>query len=140
MPNTPNIHARVPRATLEASLEEYFRKVVRLRLGGKVIKLAPTERGVPDRMVLLPAGRIKLVELKTVTGRLSPYQEHIHEVFSELGTDVDVLYGRAEIDEWVMKQFPNQRQVDAWKKQQPRAPRYTRPAGPSKLTKSSTKN
>lgn len=131
---------RPARAQLEASLEEYFRKVVRLKLGGKVIKIAPTERGLPDRLVLLPAGRVAYIELKTVTGRLSPAQEHIHEVFAALGHKVETLYGRGEIDAWVLRQFPTQKDVDRWAKTQPRAPRYKRPAARSALTDTSTKN
>lgn len=137
---TPHIAPAAPRRVLESSLEEYFRKIVRLKLGGKVIKLAPTERGIPDRLVILPAGRMRLVELKTVTGRLSPAQEHVIGQLAELGTPVDVLYGRDQIDQWVHRQFPTQKEVDRWAKTQPKAPRYKRPAARSSLTDTSTKN
>lgn len=95
-----------PNAELEASLEAYFRKRVRLSLGGVVYKLAPTEVGIPDRLVALPGGRVMLVELKTVFGSLSPKQKHVHEKLAELGTKVHVLYGRPAIDAWIQEQFP----------------------------------
>jgi hypothetical protein len=49
----------------ESQLETYFVRVVRLVLHGKTFKMAPTVRGVPDRLVLLPGGVVELVELKT---------------------------------------------------------------------------
>lgn len=86
---------------LEASLEAYFNRTVRLRLGGRTLKVMPTEKGAPDRMVLLPGGRIYLVELKTDTGKASAAQDLWHERAADLGTRVWVLHGRAEIDAWI---------------------------------------
>lgn len=100
-----------PNAELEASLEAYFRKRVRLSLGGVVYKLAPTETGIPDRMVALPGGRVMLVELKTVFGTLSPRQKYVHHKLAELGTVVPVLYGRPGIDAWIQEQFPTDAQL-----------------------------
>lgn len=85
---------------LESALEAYFNKRVRLN-GGKTIKLAPTERGVPDRLVIFPM-RMYFVELKTETGTCSPIQLHWHsQIRARYGIGVRVLYGRAEIDKWV---------------------------------------
>lgn len=64
------------------------------------MKVAPTTAGVPDRLALLPGGRIELVELKTVTGRLSPIQRVWHERAAGLGTSVTVLHGRGDIEAW----------------------------------------
>lgn len=87
---------------LEASLEAYFNKQVRL-MGGRAVKLAPTEKGVPDRLVLLPGGRVYLVELKAVDGRVSAAQALWHERSAELGTRVQLLVGRAGVDRWLRK-------------------------------------
>ena len=87
---------------LEASLEAYFYRQVRLRLGGRVIKLAPTEKGVPDRLVLLPGGRVFLVELKALDGRTSAAQDLFHERAAELGTRVQLLVGRHGVDRWLL--------------------------------------
>lgn len=86
---------------LEAQLEAYFRQRVRVGLGGILVKMAPTVRGVPDRLVLLPAGRMYLVELKREGGRVSPIQAHWHEEAAKLGHTVAVLTGKDGIDEWV---------------------------------------
>lgn len=86
---------------LEAALEAHFNRTVRLNLGGRAVKLAPTEKGLPDRLVLLPGGQVYLVELKTTTGRLSAAQDLWHERAAQLGTRVQVLVGRQGIDAWV---------------------------------------
>ncbi len=85
---------------LEAALEGYFVKKVRLA-GGKASKVAPVEKGMPDRLVLMPGGKIYLVELKTDTGRVSPAQALWHERAAALGTQVLVLSGIAGIDAWI---------------------------------------
>ena len=84
----------------EARLEAIFRERVR-RMGGYTIKLAPTERGIPDRLAVFPKGRMYLVELKTETGSLSPIQMHWHSRMSERGVHVYTLYGEAQIKAWV---------------------------------------
>lgn len=89
---------------LEAHLEAYFRKRVRLALGGVVVKLAPTLAGIPDRLVILPEGQIFLVELKTDMGALSPVQTVWHSKVRALGSPVYVLFGKDEIDRWVRSQ------------------------------------
>jgi hypothetical protein len=88
---------------LEASLESYFQKQVRL-LGGRCVKLAPTEKGCPDRMVLLPGGRVYLCELKAVDGRTSAAQDLWHERARDLGTRVYLLVGRDGVDRWLRMQ------------------------------------
>ena len=85
---------------LESALERRFYTAVR-RLGGRVIKLAPIEKGTPDRLVMLPGGRLELVELKTDTGRLSPKQKLWHSRAAELDVHVTVIYGARGIASWV---------------------------------------
>lgn len=88
------------RTVLEATLEDKFRLAVR-RLGGRVHKIAPTTKGMPDRLVLLPKGRIYLVELKTEAGKVAPRQSLWHEQAYEVGTLVHVIYGQAGLADWV---------------------------------------
>lgn len=87
----------------ESALEARFRQGVKA-LGGKSIKLAPTEKGVPDRLALLPGGRMFLVELKTETGRISPRQRWWHLEAQKRGTAVIVLAGVAQVDQWLIDQ------------------------------------
>lgn len=88
-------------APLESRLEMFFRHRVRL-LGGYTVKLAPTEKGIPDRLVFFPGGRMYLVELKTAGGRVSPAQRTWHQkVRDRYGVKVHVLSGQQEIVDWV---------------------------------------
>ena len=88
------------RCMREAQLERYFSSACR-REGWKAIKLLPSERGVPDRLVLTPGGGVFFVELKTETGRVSPAQREWHRRAAVLGTHVYVVKGRNEVDQWI---------------------------------------
>lgn len=84
----------------EAMLEALFRTRVRLA-GGLAFKVAPTTKGMPDRLALFPGGRIYLVELKTDKGTLSPAQRVWHERAAHVGVRIHTLYGREQIIQWV---------------------------------------
>ena len=63
-------------------------------MGGACFKwTSPGTDGVPDRIVILPDGRVIFVELKTETGRLSPVQEYQIRRLQHLHQTVRVLYG-----------------------------------------------
>jgi hypothetical protein len=55
---------------------------------------------VPDRIVILNE-KIFLVELKTMTGRLSPRQELVFDELGEAGFSVHVLRSYDDIDEFI---------------------------------------
>lgn len=64
--------------------------------GGLAIKLAPTMRGLPDRLILLPNGEMRLVELKAPgeTPRESQKMVHHHlEVMGHPVTTIDTTEG-----------------------------------------------
>jgi len=85
----------------EAALEASFRRAVRLA-GGLIFKLAPTERGIPDRLVVFPGGAMYLVELKTEVGKLSPIQQAWHlNLRQRTGVEVHTIYGYHEMKVWV---------------------------------------
>ena len=63
-------------------------------LGGRAYKfVSPGHGGVPDRIVILPGGRIVFVELKTENGRLSGTQRYELGCLDALGCETKVLYG-----------------------------------------------
>lgn len=84
----------------EAALQAYLTHQVRL-LGGMAFKLAPTAKGMPDLLVVLPGGQMQLVELKTDTGQLSEAQRLMHTRIAELGVVVHVLRGRDQVHAWL---------------------------------------
>ena len=74
----------------EATLERRCGAFVR-REGGWSLKLWPTVSGLPDRLVLMPVGRVYFVEFKTLTGRVSPIQKRVHGLLARLGFPVFVV-------------------------------------------------
>jgi len=72
-------------------------------LGGKAWKfVSPAHRGVSDRLVVLPGGRVWFVELKTETGHLTPLQEVFRREVQALGCNYVCLYGAADVDNWLL--------------------------------------
>jgi len=62
------------------------------KLGGWSIKLLPfLIEGLPDRLVLLPGGRLFFVEVKTTGQKPTPIQLYIHEKIRKLGFLVHVI-------------------------------------------------
>ncbi len=60
--------------------------------GGMCPKLvSPGTDGMPDRMVLLPEGRMSFVEVKAPGKKPRPLQAHRHEQLRRLGFKVAVL-------------------------------------------------
>lgn len=88
---------------LEKDIEKLFRDEIK-RAGGKAYKFtSPGNDGVPDRIVMLPSGRIVFVELKTDTGKLSRLQELQCRQIAELGQTVRVLHGLAEVRDFFLE-------------------------------------
>lgn len=72
---------------LERKLVEGIRQ-----LGGLCLKfVSPGVNGVPDRIVMLPGGRIIFVEMKAKNGRLSQQQQAVLARFTRLGVDWAVV-------------------------------------------------
>lgn len=85
---------------LESKLEQKLFAGVQLK-GGIAVKLISSQRGLPDRLVLLPGGVSYLVELKSLTGSLEPSQVLWHKRAAEIGHTVIVLKGPAELKAWL---------------------------------------
>ena len=77
----------------ENYIEAWIRKQIE-ELGGKFYKwTSPGNDGVPDRIAILPGGKIFFVELKTEKGRLSEIQKWVQEILKGLGCNVRTIYG-----------------------------------------------
>jgi len=75
----------------EKRLEARLRTEVK-KLGGWCIKLLSTfSTGLPDRLVLMPGGRIYFVELKSEGLKPSPIQLYVHTQLRNLGFKVYVI-------------------------------------------------
>ena len=77
---------------LEKDIEQKLRKMVE-KHGGLCLKwVCPGWSGVPDRIVLLPRGRVMFVELKRPKGgKVSPMQEWWARKLRSLGFEVMVI-------------------------------------------------
>lgn len=80
--------------------ERDIEKWIRLRIesmGGKFMKLvSPGNNGMPDRIAVLPGGRIYFIELKADGGRLSPLQVWQQRRLAESGCNVRTIRGMDE--------------------------------------------
>ena len=86
---------------IESDVERRLVTSVR-HMGGKAYKLvSPGNAGMPDRLVILPDGRVFFVELKTDSGRLSLNQRMQIRRLRELGQDARVLYGAKEVEAFI---------------------------------------
>ena len=90
----------------ESSIESKLVRMVRER-GGLCFKfVSPGNPGVPDRIVITPAGRTVYVELKTEAGRLAAIQKWQHEELRKRGADVRTLKGLEQGKAFVEEVFP----------------------------------
>lgn len=83
---------------LEKEIEKKLRRNVE-RLGGRCLKwVCPGWSGVPDRIILLPEGRIVFAETKRPKGGVvSALQEKWREWLGVLGFTVWVIYDDADL-------------------------------------------
>lgn len=91
-------------ATLEKDIEGTLQKRVK-HYGGRCLKwVSPGEAGVPDRIVLLPGGRIVFVETKRPKdGKLSPLQNYWGRTLRRLGFEAWVIWDQGDLDDFEKK-------------------------------------
>jgi hypothetical protein len=71
--------------------------------GGLAIKLAPTIRGLPDRLILLPNGGMRLVELKAPGETPRESQKMVHRHLEAMGHPVTTIDTTGEARQWAKK-------------------------------------
>ena len=81
----------------ESRVENYLVEQVK-RMGGICLKWVSTQRGVPDRVVMI-RGKVFFVETKQpFSGQLSAAQAHMHAKMRKAGALVFTAYSQIEID------------------------------------------
>ena len=86
----------------ESKIEKAFVQGCKER-GLETIKIMMTNRrGVYDRIVFMPRGRVAFVELKADDGETSVHQENFGKLCTSYGISNAVLYGMEGVDEWFM--------------------------------------
>ena len=84
-------------------------KILERKLGEKVeaaggwsLKLWPVSvAGLPDRMVLLPGGRIRFVEMKSEGKKPTAIQLMIHARFYKLGFQVTIISNEQQLNAFI---------------------------------------
>ena len=82
----------------EKTIEQKFRAAVKA-IGGVAVKFtSPGFDGVPDRLALLPGGRMAFVEVKAPGKKPRPLQLARHRQLRQLGFKVYVLDDESQIE------------------------------------------
>ena len=85
----------------ESTVEKRLKRGIEA-LGGTCEKFtSPGTRGVPDRLIMLPGGRIIFVETKAPKKVPNPLQAKDHERRRKLGCDVRVIDTVEKVDEFL---------------------------------------
>lgn len=85
----------------EKQLEQKLVKAAK-RVGGLALKfVSPGYDGMPDRLLLLPGGRISFVEVKAPGLKPRPLQKKRHEMLRSLGFKVYVLNDERQIESMI---------------------------------------
>lgn len=72
------------------------------KLGGIALKFwGVSITGFPDRFVLMPGGRLYLVELKSTGKSLSPRQQIVKKFLEEMGFAVEVIDSSTLLDNFL---------------------------------------
>lgn len=81
---------------MEKYIERYLRKEIE-KLGGLCLKfVSPGNAGVPDRLVILPGGRVWFVEVKTDGGRVRPLQRWWQKKLRAVGIPSLIIKGMVD--------------------------------------------
>ena len=82
----------------ESSIERGLVQRVK-RADGLCLKLSPVGLvGIPDRLVLLPGGRVFFIELKRPGGVIAPLQTHWGQVLRDLGFNARICIGKNDLE------------------------------------------
>jgi Holliday junction resolvase len=88
----------------ERDIEKKLVREIR-RMGGEAYKwTSPGNDGVPDRIVMLPGGRLIFVELKADRGQLEPIQRVQIRRIQKLGQEVRVVRGMDGLEEFLREE------------------------------------
>jgi hypothetical protein len=85
----------------ERDIENHLRNQIK-KLGGIAYKFeSPGNAGVPDRLVLLPGGRLHFVELKAPGKKPTPLQLSQHRKIQKVGFEVHILDSKEAVNGFI---------------------------------------
>jgi len=84
------------------------------RMGGEAYKfVSPGNSGVPDRIILMPGGKIYFVELKREDGQLTNLQRRQINRIRKMDCRVEVLHGLVEVSNFLLRLQKDQQEGGA---------------------------
>jgi hypothetical protein len=87
----------------EKAIEAHLQKKVK-DLGGRAYKFeSPGNAGVPDRIVLLPGGKVFFIEMKAPGKKSTVLQQKQQTRIKNLGNQVLVIDTKEGVDEFIAK-------------------------------------
>ncbi|MBS1776020.1 MAG: VRR-NUC domain-containing protein [Bacteroidetes bacterium] len=87
----------------EKLIEQKLREAIK-QIGGLALKFtSPSFTGVPDRIVLLPGGKLWFVETKSTGEKISPRQQVVFPMLQKLGFKVEVIDSQTGLDCFIEK-------------------------------------
>ena len=88
----------------EKEIERYLCQQAKKRLGGLALKfVSPGLSGVPDRIVLMPGGKIAFVETKAPSKKLRTLQEYVCGMIAALGFEVRMIDTKRGVDAFILE-------------------------------------
>ena len=97
----------------EKDIERFLVNGVK-KQGGVAYKfVSPGNAGVPDRLIIMPGGRVYFVELKTDTGQATTLQKRQMERLQRLGCRVNLTYGLDGVKDLLDRITAEQKEGDA---------------------------
>ena len=97
----------------EKDIERFLVNGVK-KQGGVAYKfVSPGNAGVPDRLIIMPGGRVYFVELKTDTGQAPTLQKRQMERLQRLGCRVNLTYGLDGVKDLLDRITAEQKEGDA---------------------------
>jgi len=90
----------------ESQIEAKLGKAIKSH-GGLYYKfVSPGNSGVPDRIIILPGGKVIFVELKAKAGKLSALQQNQITRLRDKGADVRLIRGWEEAQVFIKEVMP----------------------------------
>lgn len=94
---------------LESEVEKRLSKKVKNELHGRALKfVSPGFNGVPDRIILVPMGRIFFVETKAPGKTPRKLQRWVHDIIKDLGFTVLRIDTKEKVDVFIRQVQENE--------------------------------
>lgn len=85
----------------ENEIERYLNLKVKSMCGLSIKMNSASMKGLPDRMILIPRGKIYFVELKAPGKKPRPLQKAVHSMLNSMGFKILVIDTKEKVGEFI---------------------------------------